>query len=289
MVGIIPVPTFIFKYKTKMAKEIKINDFKEYEETRIPKSTETVTYELLGIKPDPDNKGMLLGSWHYLKVHDTIEVNGKFHNIGIIQSYNADGTYNLNTNVSFAPSERFRLTLRRGNPADEETYRFMEWCNENESNPNRRADVIPVFKKINVVAFAKSEVEKKKALFEAQKLFFAMKDDEIKNVANLLGIPSNDDIEVVKNNLLLKVENATDVFLKVAQKAPDTIDELVLVKSAIKEGVLKIDKEGKTVMFGDDNKVVLEYFGKTVKEYEILKALQEKHTDVLEAIKAQLS
>lgn len=272
-----------------MAKEIKINDFQKYEETRIPKTSKTVTYELLDIKPDPDNKGQFLGSWHYLRPYDTIEVDGKFHNIGIVQTYNADGTYVLNSNVYFPPSERFRLTLNQGNPIHEEIYRFMEWCNENESNPNRRADVIPVFKKINVVAFAKSEVEKKKALFEAQKLFFAMKDDEVKNVANLLGIPSNDDIEVVKNNLLLKVENATDAFLKVAQKAPDTIDELVLVKSAIKEGVLKIDKEVKTVMFGDDNRVVLEYFGKTVKEDEILKALQEKHTDVWEAIKAQLS
>jgi hypothetical protein len=116
-----------------------------------------------------------------------------------------------------------------------------------------------------------------------------MKDEEVKNVANLLGIPSNDDIEVVKNNLLLKVENATDVFLKVAQKTPDTLDELVLVKSAIKEGILKIDTEAKAVLFGDDNRVVLEYFGKTVKEDEILKALQEKHPDVLEAVKIQLS
>jgi NACalpha-BTF3-like transcription factor len=42
-------------------------------------------------------------------------------------------------------------------------------------------------------------------------------------------------------------------------------------------------------MFGDDNKVILEYFGNRVKEDEILKALQEKHTDVLEAVKAQLA
>ncbi len=270
-----------------MAKELKINDFQKYEETRIPKNT--VTFELLDIKPDPDNKGLLLGSWHYVRPYDTIEVDGKFHNIGIVQTYNADGSYVLNSNVSFPPSERFRLTLSKGNPIHEEIYRFMFWSNENESNPNRRQDVVPVFKEVNVVAFAKSEVEKKKALFEAQKLFFAMKDDEVKNVANLLGIPSNDDIEVVKNNLLLKVENATDVFLKVAQKAPDTLDDLVLVKSAVKDGLLKIDKEAKRVTFGDDNRVVLEYFGKTVKEDEILKALQEKHPDVLEAVKIQLS
>lgn len=272
-----------------MSKEIKINDFQKYEETRIPKTSGSVTYELLDIKPDPDNKGQFLGSWHYLRPYDTIEVDGKFHNIGIVQNYNADGSYVLNSNVSFAPSDRFRLTLSQGNPIHEEIYRFMEWCNENDSNPNRRADVIPVFKKINVVAFAKSEVEKKKALFEAQKIFFAMKDEEIRNVANLLGIPSNDDIEVVKNNLLLKVENATDAFLKVAKKAPETIDDLVLVKSAIKEGILKIDKEQKKVSFGDDNRVVFEYFGNRPKEDELLKELQEKHTDVLEAIKAQLS
>jgi hypothetical protein len=272
-----------------MAKEIKINDFVKYEETRIPESSQTVIYELLDIKPDPDNKGQLLGSWHYLKVHDTVEVDKKFHNIGIVQSYNADGSYVLNTNVSFAPSERFRLTLRRGNPVDEEIYRFMEWCNENESNPNKRADVIPVFKKVNVVAFAKSEVEKKKALFEAQKIFFDMKDAEVKNVANLLGIPSDDDIEVVKNNLLLKVENATDLFLKTAKKSPETIDELVLVKAAIKDGILKVDKELKTVKFGDDNRLVLEYFGNKLKEEEVLKALQEKHPDVLEAVKVQLA
>ena len=75
-----------------MAKEIKINDFKKYEETRIPESSKTIVYELLDVKPDPDNKGRFVGSWHYLKVHDTIEVDGKFYEIGVIQNYNADGT-----------------------------------------------------------------------------------------------------------------------------------------------------------------------------------------------------
>lgn len=272
-----------------MSKEIKINDFQKYEETRIPKTSKTVTYELLDIKPDPVNKGLLLGSWHYIRPYDTIEVDGKFHNIGIVQKYNADGTHVLNSNVSFPPGSRFRLTLEQGNPEHEEIYRFLEWCNENESNPNRRQSVFPVFKKVNMLAFAKSENEKAKALFDAQAIFFAMKDAEIRNVANLLGVPSNDDLEIVRNSLRLKVENSTDLFLKTAQKPTDTIDELVLVKAAIKDGILKVDKEVKTVMFGDDNKVILEYFGNRVKEDEILKALQEKHTDVLEAVKAQLA
>lgn len=272
-----------------MAKEIKINAFEAYENTRMPKSSKVVTYELIDIKPDPDNKGLFLGSWHYVRPWDIIEHEGKFHDIGIVERYNPDGSYVLRNDVSFPPNERFRLNLSPGNPIHEEIYRFLEWCNENESNPNRRTDVVPVFRKVNAAAIAKSEVEKEKALFEAQSLFFAMKDDELRNVANLLGVPSQDEIDVVKSNLLVKVKNTTDQFLKVAKKGTSEIDDLVIIKDAIKQGLLKVDKGLKTVSFGDDDRLVFEYFGAKVKEEDLLKSLQEKHSDVIDAIKAQLS
>lgn len=270
-----------------MNKELKINNFDAYQETKMPKGT-TVTYELLDIKPDPDNKGMLTGAWKYLRPFDTIEHKDKFYDIGIVLSSSVDGSYTLNQQVSFMPSERFRITLTAGNPVHEEIYKFLEWCNENESNPNRREDVPAVFKKINKVAFAKSAVDAKKALFDAQAIFFAMKEDETRNVANLLGIPSQDDLEVVKSNLLLKIENNADAFLKVAKKAPETLGALVLVKKAIKDGLLKVNKELKTVNFGDDNRVVFEFYSTSVKEAELLADLEKNNPDVLLALRAQL-
>lgn len=270
-----------------MDKELKINAFKEYQDTKMPKGR-TVTYELVGIKPDPDNKGMLLAPREYIRPFDTIEHSGKFYDIGIVRRYNTDGSYVLNNELSFAPADRFRINLEPGNPQDEEIYRFFEWCNQNESNENRRANVPPLFKRINTVAFAKTENEKRKLLFEAQQIFYGMKDEEIKNVANLLGIPSGDDIEVVKSNLFLKVENSTDLFLKTARKAPEVIDALVLVKKALKANILKHNKEEKKITFGDDNRLVFEYFG-NLKESELLDTLKEKYTDVIDAISAQLA
>ncbi len=272
-----------------MSKEIKINAFKAYEDTRMPKTGKTVVYELLEVKPDPDNKGQWIGSWVYLRPFDTIDHDGKFYDIGIVQSYNTDGSYVLNTNVSFPPSDRFRLTLTPGNPVHEEIYRFMEWCNENESNPNRRPDVIPVFKKINTVAFAKSENEKRKSLFDAQQIFFAMKDAEVKKVADLLGVPSGDEIEVVKSNLYLKLESNTEQFLKVAKQSPDNLDSLVLVKKALQSGILRVDKGLKEVYFGDDDKKVFMYNTGAVKEADLLASLEKDNPSVLEAITAQLS
>lgn len=267
--------------------ESKINNFEAYKKTKMPVG-KPVTYELCDLKPDPDNKGLLMGSWKYIRPFDTIEHKGEFFDIGIVRSYNTDGSYVLNNEVSFIPNDRFRVNLTPGNPVHEEIYKFFEWCNENESNPNRRADVEPVFKKINAAAFAISENEKARRLFEAQQIFYSMKDADIKNVANLLGIPSGDEIDIVKSNVRLKVENNTDLFLKVAQKPTETLDELVLIKEAIKRNILKVNKELKEVSFGDDNKVVSVFHSNRLNESELLDNLKEKHPEVLEAITAQL-
>jgi hypothetical protein len=269
-----------------MSKEFKINAFKAYKDTKMPKGKDVI-YELLNISPDKDNKGMFNIPWTYISPSDVIEHEGEFHEIGIVRTYNPDGSVVLNNEVSFMPSTFGRLALTPGNPMHEEVYRFFQWCNKNASNPNRREEVEPVFKLVNTTAFAKSEVDKKKALFEAQQIFFSMKDSEVVSVAKLLGIPE-DEIEVVKHNLMLKVENNTDQFLKVAKKAPETLDSLVLIKKAIKEGVLKVNKELKTVSFGDDEKVVFEYFGGTVKEAELLADLEKNNPGVLSALSAQL-
>ncbi|MCV5968549.1 hypothetical protein, partial [Lactococcus petauri] len=57
---------------------------------------------------------------------------------------------------------------------------------------------------------------------------------------------------------------------------------------AIKEGLLKVNKELKTVKFGDEDKLVFEYYSTTVKEAELLTDLEKNNPDVLLALRAQL-
>jgi len=126
-----------------MSKEFKINAFKAYKDTKMPKGKDVI-YELLNISPDKDNKGMFNIPWTYISPSDVIEHEGEFHEIGIVRTYNPDGSVVLNNEVSFMPSTFGRLALTPGNPMHEEVYRFFQWCNKNASNPNRREEVEPL-------------------------------------------------------------------------------------------------------------------------------------------------
>lgn len=262
--------------------EQKVNNFKAYQDTKMKEGNRYV-YELLGTKPDPDNKGMLIGSWTYISPSDTIQYNGSFYDIAMVNRYNTDGSYEPILDVSFSPANLFRLELIPGNPRHEEVYRFFSWCNDNASNPNRRADVIPKFKQINESANAKAEVEKSKAMFEAMQVFFSLKDEDVERIALTMGIPK-DDIDVMKNNLRLKVESKADDFLKFAKVEPKGLDEIVKVKDAIKNGILKVNLDLGQVTFGDNDDVVFKYFGKKLKEQDLLDAIKKSHPYILEAI-----
>lgn len=270
-----------------MNNDFKINAFDAYKKTKMPKG-KPVIYELLGIKDDPDNAGRKITPWFYVSPQDVVEHEGVFYEIGIVKSYNVDGSYVLDNLVSFSPESHARLALNPGVPSDEEIYRFFEWCNLNESNPNRRTDTIARFKKINAAENAKSENDKKKALFDAQTLFYKMTDKEITTVANLLGIP-DDEIELVKSNLMIKVETQTELFLKVARREPASNENVVLIKEALKKEILINNKAKNEITFGDNGKTVAVYHGKMLKEAEILASIEKDHPDVLEAIKAQLN
>jgi hypothetical protein len=270
-----------------MNNDFKINAFDAYKKTKMPKGKQVI-YELLGIKDDPDNAGRKLTPWYYVSPQDVIEHEGVFYEIGIVKSYNIDGSYVLDNLVSFSPENHARLALTPGVPSDEEIYRFFEWCNINESNPNRRTDIEPRFKKINAAANAKSDNDKKKALFDAQTLFYKMTEKEIVTVANLLAIPE-DEIEVVKANLLVKLENQTELFLKVAKREPASNENVVLIKEALKKDILINNKAKNEITFGENGKTVAVYHGKVLKEVEILASIEKDHPDVLEAIKAQLA
>lgn len=269
-----------------MNKEISVNAFDAYKKTKMTIGQEYV-YEFMGIKNDPKNPGQIIMPWYYLSPSDTVSYKDEFHEIAIVQRYNTDGSFALNHNISFSPETRGRISLTPGEPIDEEVFRFMEWNNKNESNKNRRETVEPIFRRINVSAIAKAANDKKKALFEAQQVFYAMKDSDILSVATIFGLPTHD-IEVAKESLFIKVESHTEQFLKIAKKAPETLDSLVLIKKAIKDGLLVDNKEAKNVTFGEENKVVFEYFSR-IKEQELLDFLNTNHPEVLHAITVQLT
>lgn len=269
-----------------MNNEIKVNAFEAYKKTKMQAGKEYI-YEFLNIKEDKDNKGHLIMPWYYLSPSDVVSHEGEFHEIAIVQRYNQDGTYALHQDVAFTPANMGRVSLTPGEPLHEEIFRFMEWSNKNESNPNRRTTVEPVFKRINVSAVAKADNDKQKALFDAKQLFYSAKESDLKSLAIIYGIPT-EDMEVAKQSLMLKLEGDTDKFLKLINKSPETKGSLVLIKTALKEGILKDNKELMTITFGDSDKPIHQYFTRNVKEQELLDEIMLKHRDVYDAINAQI-
>lgn len=119
-----------------------------------------------------------------------------------------------------------------------------------EGNVNRNKNLPIRFKLINKEAVKKQELDKEKVLIQAKALVLDMFKNDIKGAEAFclaVGVDTEQDAAMMEYDLLKRVRLNPDLFLK--QLSDPTMKEKAFVRTAIREGVIKI--KDNTITWGD--------------------------------------
>jgi len=273
---------------------MKASDFnlwKGYNSISIPAGKQVV-YKLINIKPDIDSgNGTFIIPSVNIPTTDTIFRDGNVYPIGCFTGTQANGDP-IHDTIIFDLSTAGKVVLRSGNPADERRFRYLERSNYNQSNPDKVEDGTKelLFFRVDEALDADTELKLEKIKDQATAKFWEIESDSkaLNNAFNIIGIDSSD-LSIAKRKLKEYVTRNPKDFMAIFDKSSDELDSLAIVKKALKDGILKDDKDTKTVTYGEDNIVVFDYFGKTPNPNELAKALEEKYKEIFEAITLKAS
>jgi len=267
------------------------NQWKGYNSISIPAGKQVV-YKLLNIRPDTEsgNGSFIIPSTN-IPTTDTIFREGNVCPIGCFTGTQANGDP-IHDVIIFDLSSAGKVVLRSGNPTDERKFRYLERSNYNQSNPDRVQDGTkePLFFRVDEALDADTELKLEKIKDQATAKFWEIESDtkQLNNAFNIIGIDSSD-LSIAKRKLKEYVSRKPEEFMTIFSKGTEELDSLALIKKALKDGILKDDKETKTVTYGEDNIVVFDYFGKQPNPTELAKHLEEKNKEIFEAITLKAS
>jgi len=241
--------------------QVKYNDFKAYNDQRIPKG-ETIVYELLAVKKDTVT-GNVSCPRVYIRPTDTVMVDGDIEQIACIKNFNPDGSPNFDLEVAFHIENLGQIQLRSGDIASERQFKFLSYCNGNASNAKRSEAEAPIFKLLESPSVvAEREFTRLKQVSEANSIVFAMNTKELKTIIADLSIVSGDsNAEMALAIKAVAEKDPSSILKSIADKTkltPKTLEvENVpyltkkevedIVTAAIDSGKIIVDTEGKTL------------------------------------------
>lgn len=272
-------------------KASEFNKWKGYDSISIPTGKQVV-YKLLNIKPDIEsgNGAFIIPSTN-IPPTDVIFREGNVYPIGCFTGTDSNGDP-VHDAIVFNFSTAGKLVLRSGNPADERRFRYLERSNYNESNPDRVQDGSKelLFFRVDEALDADTELKLERIKDQATAKFWDIESDtkSLNNAFNIIGIDSSD-LSIAKRKLKEYVTRHPNDFMAIFNKNSDELDSLAVVKKALKDGILKNNKETKTITYGEDDIVVFDYFGNQPNPNELTKHLEENKKEIFEAIISKAS
>lgn len=269
-------------------KQEDFNQWKGINDIQIP-AGKTITLQVLGIIDDPlpENKGQKIIPNALIRPTCAIFRDGKTYNIAAIDTVDMSGNVSFARIIISGASAGF-LKLKSGVPRDENWWKFLSLCDENESNPDRNTDVEAKFKVLDIEKDANELYAEKEAAFNAQSLVFGLEESAVRAIAKTLKVEGIS-VSVLKNKLLeLAAKSPGSIFEanEAAVVAPaaakkEVADILGPIKEALAKGILRDERELKQILFGPKKEVVFTYVGNKVKEKELLDHLEAEKPEVL--------
>jgi hypothetical protein len=262
------------------------NQWKGYNSISIPAGKQVV-YKLLNIRPDIEsgNGAFIIPSTN-IPTTDTIFRDGNVYAIGCFTGTQANGDP-IHDTIIFDPSTAGKVVLTSGNPGDERKFRYLERSNYNDSNPDRVKDGVkePLFFRVDEALDAETELKQDKIKYQAEAKFWEIESNTklLKDAFLIVGI-DDADLSLAKKKLKDYVTRKPTEFMAIYESSSQELDSLAIVKKALKDGILKDDREKKAITYGEDNIDVHYYFNKNVNHSELTKDLEENKKDVFDAI-----
>jgi len=275
---------------------MKASDYNQYPEWMKKPFNKMVIYTFYNIKPDPDNIGKyIMPNIYRFKLTDQIVVtdedgkNARPIHIAYTNASNPDGSIVVGDDLFFSAEGFGRIVLNPKRASDHAKFMFMEYSNQNASNPNRDENISIVWKKEDLEVKAKaSRVDRKsrkEAILEAVQLSPYM----VEVLIDVLGSTSDKE---------KSEEEQRDLIEDIAETDPKTF--LAAVKSSLSEiisttkkakdlGIIKNDFKKQAFISQPDDEVIFSTKGLDKKRtYELFAKFLQENPKVLKTIESKV-
>ena len=275
---------------------MKASDYNQYPEWMKKPFNKMVIYTFYNIKPDPDNIGKyIMPNIYRFKLTDQIVVtdedgkNARPIHIAYTNASNPDGSIVVGDDLFFSAEGFGRIVLNPKRASDHAKFMFMEYSNQNASNPNRDENISIVWKKEDLEVEAKaSRVDRKarkEAILEAVQLSPYM----VEVLIDVLGSTSDKE---------KSEEEQRDLIEDIAETDPKTF--LAAVKSSLSEiisttkkakdlGIIKNDFKKQAFISQPDDEVIWSNKGIEKKRtYELFAKFLQENPKVLKTIESKV-
>ena len=275
---------------------MKASDYNQYPEWMKKPFNKMVIYTFYNIKPDPDNIGKyIMPNIYRFKLTDQIVVtdedgkNARPIHIAYTNASNPDGSIVVGDDLFFSAEGFGRIVLNPKRASDHAKFMFMEYSNQNASNPNRDENISIVWKKEDLEVKAKaSRVDRKsrkEAILEAVQLSPYM----VEVLIDVLGSTSDKE---------KSEEEQRDLIEDIAETDPKTF--LAAVKSSLSEiisttkkakdlGIIKNDFKKQAFISQPDDEVIWSNKGIEKKRtYELFAKFLQENPKVLKTIESKV-
>lgn len=275
---------------------MKATDYNKYPEWMKKPFNQMVVYTFHDIKRDPDNPGKyIIPNIYRFKCIDQIVVtdedgtNARPIHIAYVNGSNPDGSIVVGDDLYFSAENFGRIVLNPKKASDHAKFMFMEYSNQNGSNPNRDESTPVIWTKQDLVVKAKvSRTDRKKrkeALLEAVQLSPYM----VGVLIDVLGSISDKQ---------KSEEEQRDIIEDIAENDPKTF--LAAVKSSLTEiisttkkakdlGIIKNDFKKQAFISQPDDEVIWSTKGIDKKKtYELFAKFLQDNPKVLKTIESKV-
>lgn len=258
--------------------------------------TEPVVYELLSLKPDPDNPGKWLAPFFMnIPAHCKTVFKGKKNgkefskvvNIGYIVEETAEGSAIFGDDINFGQSSAFgpgRIVVspERGEHAK---WAYLECCTFNESSPWRRPNDPIYFRKVNQEKkMADSSIERE-LKFNAMQLMMSFSDDQLIKHSTLLNQGNTPSLTQAKHVLGSMAEQRPKEFLNMFENENPEGEALYYAKEACSLKYIKQNSKTRNFVWSENDAVITGFKTPTSAKKELAKFLLENE-DIFDKVKA---
>jgi len=275
---------------------MKASDYNQYPEWMKKPFNKMVIYTFYNIKPDPDNIGKyIMPNIYRFKLTDQIVVtdedgkNARPIHIAYTNASNPDGSIVVGDDLFFSAEGFGRIVLNPKRASDHAKFMFMEYSNQNASNPNRDENISIVWKKEDLEVEAKASRVDRKARKEAMLEAVQLSPYMVEVLVDVLGSSSD------KSK---SEEEQRDLIEDIAETDPKTF--LAAVKSSLSEiisttkkakdlGIIKNDFKKQAFISQPDEEVIFSTKGLDKKKtYELFAKFLQENPKVLKTIESKV-
>jgi len=226
-----------------------------------------VYYQVLAVKPDPDNRNRLkISASVRVPPTDTIydPGDGKVKVLEYITGRSTGKDANGNQVVLNKLGEIFFYATNKGmivinpkNKRDLLKYQYLEATNYNASNPNRDANVQPLFKRLDKKQDAKAAFEKELSANEAVQLALKMPYRDLELLATELKVDTNRDPYEVRMAMKVKAQANPALFIQKSSSGASAVIHKQ-IQQAQDKGVITYNEDERRWQWLPNRALILE-------------------------------